>query len=810
MQNKEVIDRRILGIIGTILAMALLSLFIASCSNQEDENLYRQGKANYKQKNYEAARKAFKELLEQFPNFDVVSSNEARRLIAQSYFDEGKEYYEQKKYEASRETFGELLKQFPNSDLKGTARLLIAHSYRFERNYNQAYLAFDILTGTEFDGSPEQEEAMYYAAYSLKSLKVYDEALVRYTEFLMRFPKSKYVSKVYFDRGGIYLSNKKDYVLARSNYDRALNTADNLNKKAKSQLGIGEAYFGQNVFQKALTALNVLLKEYPESEQFTLSRARFLIAHIYRREKEWDKTIAEYKHIINEDKTGESISIDGDDGLPQRINIIAFSYKEIGAAFFEKKDFEKAFKSFARIVQKPERDEQDFRTDSIAPYAMYQAMRALYELGRKDELETFATTYVNALRDNKPTLSAEAQFRFAEILRKTLEQYDKAATEYAKLQSYPPKPKPRLDLIKLKGKYYEGLCYNELSRLQNRDKAYQETITLFNTMFQPLIDIPNIKSSNISNEEFDYCIQTALKYAEKACAEIKDTEYTKKACAEIKEARRKLEDKDKTMQKSDASANPNSSAQSQTKEQLTPEQIAQKASSSTVFLTMDNVPAGSGFFVKPDQIATNYHVIEGTLRGTARLVGTDREYVIIGYTAIDPDRDLAILKVRAFGVKPLSLGDSAEVDQGEAVYPIGNPLGLVNVVSEGQISSIQWVKSIQEFIDNKSKLVKDFRRDETPQKLFMMTAPISGGNSGGPVLNGKGDVIGISVGSSKGQLRIYPVIDKEDQKIVPERYVQVLAYNAQNLNFAVPVNYLKALLNLVGPPKPLSDLEIIY
>ena len=137
-------------------------------------------------------------------------------------------------------------------------------------------------------------------------------------------------------------------------------------------------------------------------------------------------------------------------------------------------------------------------------------------------------------------------------------------------------------------------------------------------------------------------------------------------------------------------------------------------------------------------------------KGSARLVGTDKEYAIVGYTAVDPDRDLAILKVRTFGVKPLSLGNSEEVNQGDRVYPIGNPLGLVNVVSDGQISSIQWVESIKDlFSDNPSKVVvlTDVQQDDTNHKLFMMTAPISGGNSGGPVLNGEGKVIGISVGS---------------------------------------------------------------
>ena len=242
--------------------------------------------------------------------------------------------------------------------------------------------------------------------------------------------------------------------------------------------------------------------------------------------------------------------------------------------------------------------------------------------------------------------------------------------------------------------------------------------------------------------------------------------------------------------------------------------IAEIASGSTVFIETEGIleyesgkriegriRSGSGFFVGHGQIATNYHVIEPKyppyndkdaeddvvfvhpLRGSARLVGTDRKYAIIGYTAIDPDRDLAILKVKPFGTKLLPFGNSDEVNLGEAVYPIGNPLGLVNVVSDGQISSIQWVESIRALLNNRSELVSDVQRNDTPHKLIMMTAPISRGNSGGPVLNSKGEVIGISVGG---------------------------ATVGQNLNFAVPVNYLKALLKRTGPPKPLSDLEIVY
>ena len=63
---------------------------------------------------------------------------------------------------------------------------------------------------------------------------------------------------------------------------------------------------------------------------------------------------------------------------------------------------------------------------------------------------------------------------------------------------------------------------------------------------------------------------------------------------------------------------------------------------------------GSGFFVKPKLIATNYHVIEGAAKGTARLVGKSTRDKIESVTATDKTNDLALLKVTAIGVKPYS------------------------------------------------------------------------------------------------------------------------------------------------------------
>ena len=194
----------------------------------------------------------------------------------------------------------------------------------------------------------------------------------------------------------------------------------------------------------------------------------------------------------------------------------------------------------------------------------------------------------------------------------------------------------------------------------------------------------------------------------------------------------------------------------------TAEQIAEEALAATVYLEMKDrsgatLGFGSGFFVRENLIATNFHVIEGASNGTAKLVGEHTTYIIAGITATDEENNLALLKVNADGIKSLPISNSDDVKIGMTVYVAGNPLGLEGTFSDGIISS---------------------RRHRYTQERLQMTAPISPGSNGGPVLNRKGEVIGISVFA-------HPSLD------------------AQNLNFAIPSNYLKKLLNRSGHAKPL-------
>ena len=194
------------------------------------------------------------------------------------------------------------------------------------------------------------------------------------------------------------------------------------------------------------------------------------------------------------------------------------------------------------------------------------------------------------------------------------------------------------------------------------------------------------------------------------------------------------------------------------------EQIAETARAATVYLEMTNrngqhLVIGSGFFVGGNQIATNFHVIAEAASGTAKLVEKPTPYTIEGIIATDEENDLAILEVRMSGIQPLPLGDSDTVKIGQTVYAVGNPKGRKGTFSPGAISNLS---------------------KKNGKKRLQMTAPISPGSSGGPVLNRKGEVIGVSFATIE---------------------------DGQNLNFAIPSNYLKELLARSGPAKPFPQSE---
>ena len=179
--------------------------------------------------------------------------------------------------------------------------------------------------------------------------------------------------------------------------------------------------------------------------------------------------------------------------------------------------------------------------------------------------------------------------------------------------------------------------------------------------------------------------------------------------------------------------------------------IAKNSFPSVVLVTMEDANRqplclGSGFFVAEGVIATNYHVIEGAASGRVKLIGQKDSFPIKGTVGVDQRHDLVLLAVDHKAAPALSVADDHTVEVGEKVYAVGNPRGLEGTFSEGIVSGI---------------------RDVEKDRLIQITAPISPGSSGGPVLGEKGTVIGVAVATLK---------------------------SGQNLNFAIPVAALRQML----------------
>lgn len=190
---------------------------------------------------------------------------------------------------------------------------------------------------------------------------------------------------------------------------------------------------------------------------------------------------------------------------------------------------------------------------------------------------------------------------------------------------------------------------------------------------------------------------------------------------------------------------------------LTPQQIAERTIPS-IALIRGSDRLGTGFVVRADgRILTNYHVIAGVRAATISL--DKKDYEVIEIVALDRDHDLVVLHIAAKNLPVLALGDSDKVKPGQPVIAIGHPLGLGNTVSNGLVSAVREV--------------------EKGLQLLQVSAPISPGSSGGPLLEEHGDVIGVSTLVSTG---------------------------GQNLNFGMPINYVKQLLAAKEQPLPLADL----
>jgi S1-C subfamily serine protease len=155
---------------------------------------------------------------------------------------------------------------------------------------------------------------------------------------------------------------------------------------------------------------------------------------------------------------------------------------------------------------------------------------------------------------------------------------------------------------------------------------------------------------------------------------------------------------------------------------------------------------GSGFVIdKAGHIVTNYHVVRGA--STIQVSFSNNERFKAKLVGVDPSTDVAVLrvKVKSRALKSLPLGNSESVRVGDQVIAIGNPFGLDRSVTSGIVSAVQ-------------------RRIEAPNQLsishvIQTDAALNHGNSGGPLLNAQGQVIGVNAqietgGQSQGNVGI--------------------------------------------------------
>jgi tetratricopeptide (TPR) repeat protein len=138
----------------------------------------------------------------------------------------------------------------------------------------------------------------------------------------------------------------------------------------------------------------------------------------------------------------------------------------------------------------------------------------------------------------------------------------------------------------------------------------------------------------------------------------------------------------------------------------------------------EKLSRGSGFFIDVDRVVTNRHVIDGAYRAEVHL-NSGHSFPVKTVLAIDAEGDVALLKVDAPAnlVRPLSL-DRTSPQEGESVVVIGNPFGLEGSVTNGIVSAVRDIPGFG--------------------RIIQITAPISPGSSGSPVVNMQGQVIGVA------------------------------------------------------------------
>lgn len=181
--------------------------------------------------------------------------------------------------------------------------------------------------------------------------------------------------------------------------------------------------------------------------------------------------------------------------------------------------------------------------------------------------------------------------------------------------------------------------------------------------------------------------------------------------------------------------------------------------SATVFIrvqTDSGEASGSGLVVtSTGVIATAAHVMHGARQARVKL-SSGEEYDVVGILDSDERLDVALIAIAGFGLPIAHLGNSDSVQAGDRLIAVGAPLGLQGTIADGLLSAIRFKDGIRQ---------------------FQISIPVSHGSSGGPVATADGRVIGLVVSGIRGG-------------------------GAENLNFAIPFNYVRGKLGFISGKAP--------
>ena len=201
---------------------------------------------------------------------------------------------------------------------------------------------------------------------------------------------------------------------------------------------------------------------------------------------------------------------------------------------------------------------------------------------------------------------------------------------------------------------------------------------------------------------------------------------------------------------------------------LLPELVRRIKPSAVAIETFDvhgeKLSRGSGFFIDLDRIVTNRHVLDGAYRAEVHS-STGAIYPVKSVLAVDAEGDIALLKVDgpASGIRPLPIIKTTP-QEGESVVVIGNPLGLEGSVTNGIVSAVRDIPTFG--------------------RIIQITAPISAGSSGSPVVNMQGEVIGIATLQITGGQSVNFAIPSERisqlQTTTPMTLTELVAASGRN------------------------------